>query len=177
MYWLSLIASVTGIISFVLSFIEKFKNWKPYFLYFSSLMVGLTIGVIISMSESAMKQFTSGQLFYLIALISLLSFSVFFMYKFLTKVNEAMFVIIIVLLIVFNFMPSLLDSIDRSQNFLKPADYSILSNYYQKNNDYIRAADYLQRYKELDGNNLTLAMEDSIKKKINYLRSQAINSR
>jgi hypothetical protein len=99
MFWLSIISSVTGIISFVVSFFDYFKKWRTYLLYFAFLMGGLTIGVILSMSEQTVQQFTQAQLIYLIALVTLVGLLVLFIYRFLTHANEPLFITIIFLVL------------------------------------------------------------------------------
>lgn len=173
MFWLSLISSVLGIGSFLISFLETFKKWRPYTFYFASFMGGLTAGILISMGQSAMKQFSTGQIIYLVALTLILTLVIILAHYYLKKGNDPVIVIIIVLIIVGFVANNFLKNIDQSQSFLKPTDYLHLSKHYENSSDYIRAADYLDRYKELD-DNLSLSIIDSIKAKSRELRMKAI---
>ena len=175
MFWLSLIASLTGIISFIFSLIDRFKKWRSYFIYSTFLMIGLTIGVVISMSEMAAKQFTTGQVIYLIALVALTSFSMFFIYRFLNKTNEIIAIVILIFLGIYYFTPRILNSIQLSQDFIKPIDYLTLANHYESNKDYMRAANFLERYKELDNDNIPRLIEDSLTKRIFRLKNKAVS--
>lgn len=169
MYWLSIISSVTGIISFVISFFDYFKKWRTYLLYFACLMGGLTIGVILSMSEQTVQQFTQSQLIYLIALVSLVGLLVLFIYRFLTNAHEPLFVAIIFLVLAGWFTLRILNTVESSQSFIKPNEYLIISNHYDSTGDYTKAADFLKKYRELQTQHLPDAMLDSIDKKVNTL--------
>ena len=67
MYWLTIISSIVGILSFVISLIPYFKSWKPFLIPVSCLTIGVTIGILISMMEKNIQQFDKGQIIYLIA--------------------------------------------------------------------------------------------------------------
>jgi len=175
MFWLTIISSIASIISLLISFFDYFKKWKTYLLYVFCTTAGITIGVLTCMSESAVKQFTNSQLIYLITLVSLLGFLSFFVYRFMTKTYEIIFVSLIIILTVASFIPNILNSVERSQSFIKPVDYVFLSNYYQDKGDFIRAADFLKRYKELDDDNISKALSDSLDKKISDMRMKAFN--
>lgn len=169
MFWLSIISSVTGIISFVVSFFDYFKKWRTYLLYFAFLMGGLTIGVILSMSEQTVQQFTQAQLIYLIALVTLVGLLVLFIYRFLTHANEPLFITIIFLVLAGWFTLRILNTVESSQSFLKPNDYLIISNHYDSTGDYTKAADFLKKYRDLQTQHLPDAMLDSIDIKVNKL--------
>lgn len=169
MYWLSIISSITGILSFVISFFDYFKKWRIYLLYFACLMTGLTIGVILSMSERTVQQFTQPQLIYLIALVSLVGLLVLFIYRFLTHANEPLIITIIFLVLAGWFTLRILNTVESSQSFIKPNEYLILSNHFDSTGDYTKAADFLKKYRELQTQHLPDSMLDSIDKKVNTL--------
>ncbi len=169
MYWLSLISSITGIISFVISFFDYFKKWKTYLLYIACGTIGLTIGVLLSMSEKTVQQFTQSQLIYLIALVSLVGLLTLFVYRFLTHSNDPFIIVIIFLVLLGYFTVRILNSVEASQSFIKNNDYLILSNHYLKTGDYTRAADFLKKYRDMQSPNLPDQMLDSIDKQIDSL--------
>lgn len=169
MYWLSLISSVTGILSFVISFFDYFKKWKTYLLYFACTMGGLTVGVILSMSEQTVQQFTQSQLIYLIALVSLVGLMVLFIHRYLRHGNDAFFIVIIFLVLLGYFSIRILNSVEASQSFIKNNDYLILSNHYFQTGDYTRAADFLKKYRDMQAPNLPDQMLDSIDKRVDSL--------
>ncbi len=169
MYWLSLISSITGIISFVISFFDLFKKWKNYLLYFAFGTIGLTAGILLSMSEDTVQQFTQSQLIYLIAFVFIMSLLILFIYRFLTTANEPLFIVIIVIVGISYFSVRLLNSVEASQSFIKNNDYLILSNHYRKTGDYTRAADFLKKYHDMQAPNLPEKMLDSIAKRVDSL--------
>jgi len=89
MFWLTIISSVASIVSLLISFFDYFKKWRTYLIYVFCLSAGITLGVLTSMSETAVKQFTNSQLIYLITLVLLLGFLAFFIYRFLSRTYEA----------------------------------------------------------------------------------------
>ena len=105
----------------------------------------MSIGIFLSMSESGVRQFTTSQLIYIIALVSLLSFLAFFVYRFLTQAHESLFTTIITFIAISYFIPQIMSSVEKSQNFIQPVDYYILFKHYESKNDLIRVADYLKR--------------------------------
>lgn len=169
MYWLSLISSITGIISFVFSFFDYFKKWKNYLLYVACGTIGMTIGVLLSMSERTVQQFTQSQLIYLIAFVCIMSLLILFIYRFLTTAHEPLFVVIIVIVGISYFSVRLLNSVEASQSFIKNNDYLILSNHYLKTGDYTRAADFLKKYRDMQAPNLRDRMLDGIDKRVDSL--------
>ena len=169
MYWLSIISSITGIVSFVISFFDYFKKWKIYLLYVACLTIGLTVGILLSMSEQTVQQFTQAQLIYLIAFVCIISLLILFVYRFLTTAHEPLFVVIIVIVGISYFAIRLLNSVESSQSFIKPNEYLILSTHYDSTGDYTKSAEFLKKYRELQSHSLPDAMLDSIDKKVNTL--------
>lgn len=169
MYWLSLISSITGIISFVFSFVDYFKKWKTYLLYLACGTIGMTIGILLSMSEKTVQQFTQSQLIYLIAFVCIMSLIVLFVYRYLTHANEPFLISIIVIVGISYFAVRLLNSVEASQSFIKNNDYLILSNHYLKTGDHTRAADFLKKYRDMQAPNLPDRMLDSIDNRVDSL--------
>ena len=174
MIWLTLFSSIASILSLFVSFFEYFKKWRSYLLYFFCITAGMSIGIFLSMSESGVRQFTTSQLIYIIALVSLVSFLVFFVYRFLTQANESLFTTVITFIAISYFIPQIMSSVEKSQNFIQPVDYYILFKHYESKNDFIRAADYLKRYQEMDNNNIDMQLNDSLTFKIKQLRFNSI---
>jgi FlaA1/EpsC-like NDP-sugar epimerase len=175
MYWLSVISSVTGIISFVISFFDYFKKWKNYLLYVACCTIGLTIGVLLSMSEKTVQQFTQSQLIYLIAFVCIISLLILFIYRYLTHTNDPFFIAILVIVGVSYFSVRLLNSVEGSQSFIKNNDYLILSNHYIIVGDHTRAADFLKKYRDMQAPNLPDRMLDSIDKRVDSLYYKGFN--
>lgn len=169
MYWLSLISSITGIISFVFSFVDYFKQWKTYLLYIACGTIGMTIGILLSMSEKTVQQFTQSQLIYLIALVSLVGLIVLFIHRYLRHGNDPFFIVVIFLVLLGYFSVRILNSVEASQSFIKNNDYLILSNHYFQSGDYTRAADFLKKYRDMQAPNLPDRMLDSIDKRVDSL--------
>ena len=174
MYLLTLISSVLGILSFVFSFVDYFKKWKKYLLYFTCTTIGLAFGLFVSMTQDAVQQFSQSQLIYLIAFVIIMTFLILFVYRFLTVANEAMFVTIIVVVGMSYFSVRLLNSVEASQSFIKSNDYLILSKHYLDNDEYMKAADFLEKYRQIETIDLSNSMLDSIDKKIINFRYRSI---
>lgn len=169
MYWLSLISSITGIISFVFSFFDYFKKWKTYLLYVACGTIGMTIGVLLSMSEKTVQQFTQSQLIYLVAFVCIMVLIILFIYRYMTHTNDAFLIALLVMGGISYFAVRLLNSVEASQSFIKNNDYLILSNHYLKTGDYTRAADFLKKYRDMQATNLPDRMLDSIDKRVDSL--------
>ena len=135
-------------------------------------MVGLTLGIVLSMSEKTVQQFTQSQLIYLVALVSLITLVILFVHRFLNNSHDPFFVVMIVLGAMGYFVLKVLNSVESSQSFVKPNDYLILSDHYITSGNYARAADYLKKYKEIESYDLSKAISDSLDKHIDalYLR-------
>jgi hypothetical protein len=176
MYWLTLISSVLGILSFVFYFVDSFKQWRPYLLPMTFGTVGLAIGLLLSMTQTAVQQFSQSQLVYLIAFIVIMTFLILFVHRYLTKGNDSLFIVIIVVIGISYLSVRLLNSVEASQSFIKSGDYLILSSYYSEKEDFTRAADFLQKYRDVETINLPEAMLDSLDKKIKILRYKGIDN-
>lgn len=137
-------------------------------------MIGLTAGVLMSMSERAMHQFTTSQVMILLIAISIIALAAFFINRFLHSSNEVMGIVILVFIISAVAFPNMIRVVDKTQSFLKPSDYLTLSRAYEQKQDYAKAADFLQRYKELDGDNIGLEVYKQIGSKIDTLRKWSI---
>ena len=170
MYWLTLVSSVLGILSFVVSFIDYFKQWRPYLVPLASGTIGFAIGLLLSMTQTAVQQFSQSQLVYLIAFVVIMTFLILFVYRFLTQGHETMFVTIIVVIGISYLSVRLLNSVEASQSFIRSNDYLILSSYYLDKGDFSRAADFLKKYRDVETINLSDAMLDSLDKKVDALR-------
>lgn len=174
MYWLTIVSSVTGILSFIIAFIDYFKSWKPYLLHFGFLTAGVTIGIFLSMMERGIQQFDKGQIIYLIALICIVGFLIFFVYRYLTHTNEPLMITIIVIVVISYFSVRLLNSVEASQSFIKSNDYLILSNYYLQKSEYTKSADFLQKYRDIETINLSRKILDSIDNNVEKLRWKSV---
>lgn len=170
MYWLTLISSVLGILSFVFSFVDFFKQWRPYLLHFTFGTIGFAVGLLLSMTQTAVQQFSQSQLVYLIAFVVIMTFLMLFIYRFLTHSNEPLFIVLIVVVGISYLSVRLLNSVEASQSFIKSNDYLVLSNHYIGKGDFTRAADFLKKYRDIETINLSDAMIDSLDKKVNTLR-------
>jgi hypothetical protein len=170
MYWLTLISSILGIASFAFAFVDYFKQWRPYLFHIAAGTLGFAIGLFLSMTQTAVQQFTQSQLVYLIAFVVIMTFLILFVYRYLTHQNEALAVVIIVIVAISYFSVRLLNSVEASQSFIKSNDYLILSNYYLDKRDFTRAADFLKKYRDIETINLSSPMLDSIDKRVDALR-------
>lgn len=176
MYWLTLISSIVGIISFVFSFFEYFKEWRKYLIHITFFTIGLTSGLLLSMSEKTIQQFTQAQLIYLVAFVSIIALLIIFVYRFLTVGKEPLFVVMIVLGVLGYFSVRLLNSVEKSQSFLKPTDYLIISNHYNETKEYSKSAEYLRKYRELETINLSEPMLKKIDDRIDSLNTKQIEN-
>lgn len=176
MYWLTLISSVLGIGSFVFSLFDYFKQWRPYLLHFTFGTIGFAAGLLLSMTQIAVQQFSQSQLVYLIAFVVIMTFLILFIYRFLTEGKETLFVTIIVVIGISYLSVRLLNSVEASQSFIKSNDYIILSTYYLDKGDYTRAADFLKKYRDIETINLSENMLDSLDKKVDKLRYKAFEN-
>jgi Na+/melibiose symporter-like transporter len=170
MYWLTLISSVLGILSFIFYFVDYFKQWRQYLLHLTFGTVGLALGLLLSMTQTTVKQFSQSQLVYLIAFVVIMAFLFMFVHRYLTKGNDSLFVVIIVVIGISYLSVRLLNSVEASQSFIKSSDYLILSSQYSEKGDYARAADFLQKYRDIETINLPDTMLDSLDRKIKRLR-------
>lgn len=172
MFWLTIVSSVLSIASFAISLFEYFSKWRPYFLHVAFLLGGFTAGIVLSMSEGTVQHFTQAQLIYLIALLSLIALSTLFIHRYMGTTTDPVIVAILVFVGMGYFMLRILNSVETSQNLIRASDYMILSDHFKQHEDFNRAAELLKKYKELDGNNLSKALTDSLDKSIDglYLR-------
>lgn len=170
MYWITLVSSILGILSFAFVFIDYFKQWRPYLVPLASGTIGFAVGLLLSMTQTAVQQFSQSQLVYLVAFVVIMTFLILFVYRFLTQGHETMFVTIIVVIVISYFSVRLLNSVEASQSFIKSSDYLILSGHYSDKGDFSRAADFLKKYRDIETINLSEVMLDSLDNKIEALR-------
>lgn len=175
MYWLALVSSIASIVSLLISFIDVFKKWKAYLLPIGCVMGGLTGGILLSMSEKTMQQFTQAQLIYLVALVSIIALIIVFAHGYFKTANEPILGVILVFVGLGYFSIRLLNSVDASMSTVKPNDYLVLSEYYIQHEQYIHAADYLKKYRDLKTSELPDKILDSIDNKISSCQMKALN--
>jgi hypothetical protein len=174
MFWLSLISSIAGIISFVISLFDRFKQWRRYLQYIACAAIGLTTGVMLSMSEKTVQQFTQSQLIYLIAFAFTMSLFILFVYRYLNHSNDPFLMTILLIVGMAYFSVRLLNSVEASQSFFKTGDYLILSDYHLKQGNHTRAAEFLKKYREIQTVNLPDRILDSIDKRVDILYYKGI---
>ena len=70
-------------------------------------------------------------------------------------------------------IPKIITTIGDSQSFVKTTDYLILSDYYAEKGQFMKSAEYLMKYRELE-NNLPAPLSDSLNNRINRLKLKEI---
>ncbi|WP_419211919.1 hypothetical protein ACNR9Q_14380 [Maribacter sp. X9] len=175
MYILTLIASISGILSFVLSFIEKLKDWRKYFIYYAIFSIGVAGGIFMTMSNDAIQNFSQEQVIYLIAFVMIMALLILFVYRYLNNVNEVWWVAVLTMVGVGYFAVRLLNSVENSQSFIKSNDYITLSRHYHEIGDYSRAADFLEKYRNIESINLPDNTLKTLDKQVTELREKSFS--
>jgi len=176
MFWITLISSIASIVSLLLAFVEYFQKWKKYLTHITTLTGGLALGIFLCMSEKTVQQFSQGELIYLVALVSILTFAIFFVYKFIYIGGETIGVSIIILGLIGYFSINLLKSVESSQSFIKPDDLIEISGYFASKKEYSKSADFLKKYREFKSSELDQQTINSIDEKIKALNTKSVDS-
>lgn len=170
----SIIASVASIVSLFFALSDKFKSWQKYTINSFFLFLGMTISQLLSMGDTAIKQFTTNQIVVLIVVVSFTVLFSLFIYKYMNN-NEITPMIGIIALIALGYvLPKTINTITDSQSFIKNTDYLILSEYYSKNGESMKSSNFLEKYIELESNNLPKQLIDSLKNKSSILKIREI---
>jgi hypothetical protein len=171
----TIITGLAGIISLFLPFMQDLKKWKNYFYYFSFFSLGITAGIIATMSEKAINSFTGDQLLQLLLFVSILSVASFAAYTLIKKEKE-MLGYMVLLLVLGIYLPLNLDKIKPKKEYFDKQDLLLLSKEYQDKGNYQKSADYLREYKNVVQETLNDNQKLKIQRKIDYLDSMQITS-
>jgi hypothetical protein len=170
-----IITGLAGIISLFFPFIKDLSKWRNYFYNFSFFTLGITTGIIASMSEKAITSFTGEQLIQVLLVIAVLSLAIYLGQLFIKR-KEYGFGYIVPLLLIDITLPRLIDVFKSKKELVEKQDLLMLSKHYEQQGHYQKAADYIRSYKDLVVGDLTDKQEKNLQNKIEYLDSMELNS-
>src|ERR1700679_3692622 len=69
----TLITGVASVLSLFLPFVSNFQKWKTYFYYCGLLFLGVTLGILASMSEKSLYNISSDHIILLLTMLVITS--------------------------------------------------------------------------------------------------------